>query len=200
LDVVRYLKKDIWPKIRKGLPGVKLHIYGAYDTPNIKEMHNQSEGFLVHGYAKDAFDVVASAKVLLAPLRFGAGLKGKLIQAMQCGTPCAMSTVAAEGMFGSEDPNGVIENDISLFVQKCIKLYSHESLWSDSQRKGFAVLENRFNKEEHHMKLKDKISLLSSTIQSHRSNNFIGQLLAHHQFQSTKYMSRWIEAKNANLK
>ena len=200
LDVVRYLKKDIWPKIKKELPEAKLHIYGAYDTPNIKEMHNQSEGFLVHGYVKDAFDVVASAKVLLAPLRFGAGLKGKLIQAMQCGTPCAMSTVAAEGMFGSEDPNGVIENEITLFVQKCIKLYSYESLWSDSQRKGFAVLENRFNKEEHHMKLKDKISLLSSTIQSHRSNNFIGQLLAHHQFQSTKYMSRWIEAKNANLK
>jgi glycosyltransferase involved in cell wall biosynthesis len=200
LDVVRYLKKDIWPKIKKELPEAKLHSYGAYDTPNIKEMHNQSEGFLVHGYVKDAFDVVASAKVLLAPLRFGAGLKGKLIQAMQCGTPCAMSTVAAEGMFGSEDPNGVIENEITLFVQKCIKLYSHESLWSDSQRKGFAVLENRFNKEEHHMKLKDKISLLSSTIQSHRSNNFIGQLLAHHQFQSTKYMSRWIEAKNANLK
>ena len=200
LDVVRYLKKDIWPKIRKGLPGVKLHIYGAYDSVNVREMHNKSEGFLVHGYVKDAFDVVASAKVLLAPLRFGAGLKGKLIQAMQCGTPCAMSTVAAEGMFGSEDPNGVIENDISLFVQKCIELYTKESLWIDYHRKGFAVLENRFNKQEYHLKLKDKISLFSSTIQSHRSNNFVGQILAHHQFQSTKYMSRWIEAKNANLK
>jgi len=42
--------------------------------------------------------------------------------------------------------------------------------------------------------------LIQSTIQSHRSDNFIGQLLAHHQFQSTKYMSRWIEVKNANLK
>ena len=200
LDVVRYLKKDIWPKIRKGLPGVKLHIYGAYGSENIKEMHNQSEGFLVHGYVKDAFDVVASAKVLLAPLRFGAGLKGKLIQAMQCGTPCAMSTVAAEGMFGSEDPNGIIENDITLFVQKCIKLYTEESLWSDSRSNGFKILKNRFIKEEHHFKLKARISLLQSTIQSHRSNNFVGQLLAHHQFQSTKYMSRWIEAKNANLR
>ena len=200
LDVVRYLKKDIWPKIRNGLPGVKLHIYGAYGSVNVQEMHNESEGFLVHGYVKDAFEVITAAKVLLAPLRFGAGLKGKLIQAMQCGTPCVMSTVAAEGIFGLQDPNGLIEDDISLFAQKCIELYTKDSLWSDYQRKGFIVLKNRFSKDEYHIKLKDRILLISSTIQSHRSNNFIGQLLAHHQFQSTKYMSRWIETKNINLK
>ena len=200
LDMVRYLKKDIWPKIRRELPGVKLHIYGAYDSANIKEMHNEFEGFLVHGYVIDAFEAITATKVLLAPLRFGAGLKGKLIQAMQCGTPCVMSIVAAEGMFGLDDPNGVIENDSSLFVQKCIELYTKESLWSNYQKKGFAVIENRFSKKEHHLNLKDRISLLSSTIKSHRSNNFIGQLLAYHQFQSTKYMSRWIEEKNANSK
>ena len=76
LDVVRYLKKDIWPRIRKELPETKLHIYGAYDTPNIKEMHNEKEGFLVHGFVENAFEVLNSARVLLAPLRFGAGLKG----------------------------------------------------------------------------------------------------------------------------
>ncbi len=200
LDMVRYLKKDIWPKIRRELPRVKLHIYGAYDSANIKEMHNEFEGFLVHGYVIDAFEAITATKVLLAPLRFGAGLKGKLIQAMQCGTPCVMSIVAAEGMFGLDDPNGVIENDSSLFVQKCIELYTKESLWSNYQKKGFAVIENRFSKKEHHLNLKDRISLLSSTIKSHRSNNFIGQLLAYHQFQSTKYMSRWIEEKNANSK
>ena len=200
LDMVRYLKKDIWPKIRRELPGVKLHIYGAYDSANIKEMHNEFEGFLVHGYVIDAFEAITAAKVLLAPLRFGAGLKGKLIQAMQCGTPCVMSIVAAEGIFGLDDPNGVIENDSSLFVQKCIELYTKESLWSNYQKKGFAIIENRFSKKEHHLKLKERISLLSSTIKSHRSNNFIGQLLAYHQFQSTKYMSRWIEEKNANSK
>ena len=200
LDVVRNLKKDIWPKIKKELPAAKLHIYGAYDTPNIKQMHNEKEGFLVHGYVEDAFKVVNSARVLLAPLRFGAGLKGKLIQAMQCGTPTAMSAIAAEGMFGVDEPNGIIENDPSLFVEKCIHLYTQESIWSDFQSNGYAVLKSRFNKEEHHLKLIERILLLKTNIQSHRASNFIGQLLAHHQFQSTKYMSRWIEAKNANLK
>ena len=129
LDVVRHLKKDIWPRIRKELPETKLHIYGAYDTPNIKEMHNEKEGFLVHGFVENAFEVLNSARVLLAPLRFGAGLKGKLIQAMQTGTPCAMSSVAAEGMFGSMKPNGVIEDTADAFIARTVATYSNATEW-----------------------------------------------------------------------
>ena len=199
-DVIFYLKNDIWPLIKSQLPQANLHVYGAYDTQAIRSMHNKKDGFLLHGYVEDAFEVVNSSRVLLAPLRFGAGLKGKLILAMQCGTPAAMSTIAAEGMFGSDQPNGIIEDDPSLFVKKCIDLYTQESIWTEYQNKGDAVLKSRFNKLDHQLKLKERISLIQSTIQSHRSDNFIGQLLAHHQFQSTKYMSRWIEVKNANLK
>ena len=199
-DVIFYLKNDIWPLIKSQLPQANLHVYGAYDTQAIRSMHNKKDGFLLHGYVEDAFEVVNSSRVLLAPLRFGAGLKGKLILAMQCGTPAAMSTIAAEGMFGSDQPNGIIEDDPSLFVKKCIDLYTQESLWTEYQNKGDAVLKSRFNKLDHQLKLKERISLIQSTIKSHRSDNFIGQLLAHHQFQSTKYMSRWIEVKNANLK
>ena len=199
-DVIFYLKNDIWPLIKSQLPQANLHVYGAYDTQAIRSMHNKKDGFLLHGYVEDAFEVVNSSRVLLAPLRFGAGLKGKLILAMQCGTPAAMSTIAAEGMFGSDQPNGIIEDDPSLFVKKCIDLYTQESLWTEYQNKGDAVLKSRFNKLDHQLKLKERISLIQSTIQSHRSDNFIGQLLAHHQFQSTKYMSRWIEVKNSNLK
>ena len=199
-DVIFYLKNDIWPLIKSQLPQANLHLYGAYDTQAIRSLHNKKDGFLLHGYVEDAFEVVNSSRVLLAPLRFGAGLKGKLILAMQCGTPAAMSTIAAEGMFGSDQPNGIIEDDPSLFVKKCIDLYTQESLWTEYQNKGDAVLKSRFNKLDHQLKLKERISLIQSTIQSHRSDNFIGQLLAHHQFQSTKYMSRWIEVKNANLK
>ena len=199
-DVIFYLKNDIWPLIKSQLPQANLHLYGAYDTQAIRSMHNKKDGFLLHGYVEDAFEVINSSRVLLAPLRFGAGLKGKLILAMQCGTPAAMSTIAAEGMFGSDQPNGIIEDDPSLFVKKCIDLYTQESLWTEYQNKGDAVLKSRFNKLDHQLKLKERISLIQSTIQSHRSDNFIGQLLAHHQFQCTKYMSRWIEVKNANLK
>ena len=196
LDVVRHLKKDIWPRIRKALPETKLHIYGAYDTPNIKEMHNEKEGFLVHGFVEDAFEVLNSAKVLLAPLRFGAGLKGKLVQAMQTGTPCAMSSVAAEGMFGSLPPNGIIEDDPKLFVKQAIELYQNQPQWEACQNQGFSILKNRFEKQYHQSALHNRIQSLNKNLPQHRTQNFIGQMLNHHLMQSTKYMARWIEAKN----
>jgi len=196
LDVVRHLKKDIWPRIRKSLPDTKLHIYGAYDTPNIKEMHNEKEGFLVHGFVENAFEVLNSAKVLLAPLRFGAGLKGKLVQAMQTGTPCAMSSVAAEGMFGSMKPNGVIEDTADAFVAHTVSLYSNDTEWGKFQEQGFSVLKNRFEKTQHQTRFMNRVTTLQKTLNTHRAHNFIGQMLSHHQMQSTKYMARWIEAKN----
>ncbi|HUH33349.1 MAG TPA: glycosyltransferase, partial [Daejeonella sp.] len=76
-DSVRFLKEDIWPVIRKALPEAELHIYGAYPVPKITQLHNPKEGFLIKGRANDVIAVMEAGRVCLAPLRFGAGLKGK---------------------------------------------------------------------------------------------------------------------------
>ena len=199
LEAVRYLKKEVWPQIHKALPKAKLHIYGAYDTPNVRALHNEKDGFLVHGFVKDGYDVLNSAKVLLAPLRFGAGLKGKLIQAMQTGTPCAMSSIAAEGMFGSLPPNGFFTDDPKLFVKQAIELYLNQSQWEACQNQGFSILKNRFDKLQHQSALHSRIESLTKNRSQHRTQNFIGQMLNHHLMQSTKYMARWIEAKNKTI-
>lgn len=196
LDVVRHLKKDIWPHLRKALPETKLHVYGAYDTPNIQELHNEKEGFLVHGFVDNAFEVLNSSKVVLAPLRFGAGLKGKLIQAMRTGTPCAMSSVAAEGMFGTMKPNGIVEDTVDEFVARTVDLYSNSLEWETFQHQGYSVLKSRFEMTPHQTRFMNRTQLLLNTLDTHRSQNFIGQMLSHHLMQSTKYMARWIEAKN----
>ena len=199
LEAVRYMKKELWPQIHKALPEAKLHIYGAYDTPNVKALHNEKDGFLVHGFVEDGYEVMNSAKVLLAPLRFGAGLKGKLIQAMQTGTPCAMSSIAAEGMFGTLPPNGILEDDPKLFVKKAIELYLNQSQWEAFQNQGFSILKNRFEKQHHQTALHSRIETLIENLPQHRTQNFIGQMLNHHLMQSTKYMARWIEAKNRTI-
>jgi len=99
-DAVLSLKKDLWPRIRKELPEAELHVYGAYTPPKAKQLHNAAEGFLVKGWAEDSKEVMSSARVCLAPLRFGAGLKGKLVEAMCCGAPSVTTTVGAEGIQG----------------------------------------------------------------------------------------------------
>ena len=195
-DAVLFLKQKIWPLLRQQLPKAELHIYGAYVSQKAKQLHNEREGFFVKGFAEDVHEVMQNAKVCMSYLRFGAGLKGKLVDAMQNGTPCAMSTIAAEGMFGDLEPNGIIDDNIEMFVTKTIELYKNETLWCSSQQNGFKVLEERFEVNKHKADLKDALLSLSQNIEAHRLQNFTGSMLLHHNMQSTKFMSRWIEAKN----
>ncbi|RZN80908.1 MAG: glycosyltransferase [Winogradskyella sp.] len=195
-DAVLHLKQNIWPLIRQKLPKAELHIYGAYVPQKALQLNNKKEGFLVKGYVDDVNQVMQDARVCLAPLRFGAGLKGKLVDAMQNGTPSMMSNIAAEGIFGEFEANGFIEDDSIEFSNKAVELYANKDLWYQKQNAGFKILNQRFNMSQFETDFSDKISYLFQNLLTHRQQNFSGQLLMHHTLQSTKYMSKWIEAKN----
>lgn len=208
-DAVLYLKQTIWPIIRQKLPKAELHIYGAYESQKVTQLHNGKEGFLIKGFAEDVNDVMQQAKVCLAPLRFGAGLKGKLVDAMENGTPCVMSGIAAEGMFdnGSKDEchtersrsvfvNGFITDDPKAFAQKAVEIYTNAEVWKDKQHNGLKVLNHRFDKSNFKDEFAQKIEALTLNLKSYRQNNFIGNILQHQTLQSTKYLSKWIEEKN----
>jgi len=195
-DAVLYLKQTIWPLIRQQLPKTELHIYGAYESQKVSQLNNKNEGFLIKGYVEDVNEVMQNAKVCLAPLRFGAGLKGKLIDAMQNGTPCVMSDIAAEGMFGELETNGFVKVDAEAFVEKVILLYNNSEIWKQKQQIGFEVMSQRFDKTNFESDFAKIIAELSNNLNAYRENNFIGQLLMHQSMQSTKYMSKWIEEKN----
>ena len=98
IDAVQWLKKEIWPRILEIVPWAQLHIYGAYLPRNVLQLHKPSEGFNVRGRATSVNKVMGRARVNLAPLRFGAGLKGKLIDAMYNGTPSVTTSIGAEGL------------------------------------------------------------------------------------------------------
>jgi len=193
---VLYLKETIWPLIRQQLPKAELHIYGAYQSQKITQLHNEDEGFLINGFADDANKVMQNAKACLAPLRFGAGLKGKLIDAMQNGTPCVTTSIGAEGMFGSLNPNGFIEDNPEQFANKGVELFTNKILWKEKQQNGFQVINNRFIKQKFQNKFLEAIKMTPQQLHNKRLNNFTGAMLQHHTRQSTKFMSRWIEEKN----
>lgn len=195
-DAVVHLKNNIWPLIRKQLPKAELHIYGAYESQKVSQLHNERDGFLIKGFAEDVNVVMQKAKVCLAPLRFGAGLKGKLIDAMKNGTPAVMSTIASEGIFGPLPVNGFINDDSHVFAESAITLYNDKEDWKLRQQLGFSILKERFNMANFQQSFKDKIESLQNNLETHRQNNFIGQMLMHHSLQSTKYLSKWIEEKN----
>ena len=195
-DSVLYLKNEIWPQIRKALPSTQLHIYGSYESQKVTQLHNEKDGFLVKGFTDSVDEVMQTARVCLAPLRFGAGLKGKLIDAMQNGTPCVMTSIAVEGMFASYNANGLVSDEPYDFANKAVTLYNDCSQFSTFQNNGFIILKERFNVNRFSAKFSNKIHNILQNFQQYRQRNFTGQLLMHQSLQSTKYMSKWIEAKN----
>lgn len=198
VDAVLYLKKEIWPLIKDKIPNAEMHIYGAYPTQQILQLHNQQERFLIKGFVQDAEKVVSEAKVLLAPLRFGAGIKGKLSEAMLCGTPSVTSQVGAEGMHLDLPWNGFIKDEISAFVDKSIELYSNREIWEKAQQNGVKIINQLYNKSKLTPLFKSHIINLKHNLRKHRKDNFLGSLLQYQTMRSTKYMSKWIEEKNKN--
>ena len=195
-NAVQYLKETIWPLIRKQLPAAVLEIYGAYPSQKVFQLHNEKEGFVIKGRAEKAKDVISNARVLLAPLRFGAGIKGKLLEAMEYGTPSVTSSIGAESMRGELAWNGLVEDNAEQFAIAAVQLYQDEIIWKQSQHNGFAIIKQRYLKELFEDEFEKKLSFLKVNLKKHRQNNFLGQMLYHHTIQSTKYMSRWIEEKN----
>ncbi len=194
-DAVLQLKEKIWPLVRTSLPKAKMLIYGAYSTQKVQQLNNEQNGFLIKGRAEDADKVLKSARVLLAPLRFGAGLKGKLISGMKNGTPSVSTEIGIEGM-NCKSWCGCVENDPEPFAEKAIQLYKDESLWKKSSENGFSLHNHLFNKQKHEERLELKLKELRENIEEHRSRNFIGSMMLQNTMNSYKYMSRWIEEKN----
>ena len=195
-NAVQYLKETIWPLIKKQLPETVLNIYGAYPTQKVLQLQNLKEGFLIHGRAESAVEVVQNARVVLAPLRFGAGIKGKLLEAMQCGTPSVTTSIGAESMQGNLEWNGFVEDNAALFAEKAVQLYQDKDLWLQAQVNGIAIIKQRYLRESFEENFAKQIDFLVANLKQHRLNNFMGELLQHHTLRSTKYMSKWIEEKN----
>ena len=195
-DAVLYLKEHIWPDIRKALPQAQLHVYGAYPPPKATQLHNAQQGFLVKGWAEDAFEVMSRARVLLAPLRFGAGVKGKLVDAFQTQIPSVTTTIGSEGLL-NEDDNcwpGKIAAERADFIQAAITLYTDESTWNAASHqceKLTANFTDFFTPD-----FISHLETLHANLAEHRRNNFWGTMLKQEMLQSAKYKGLWIEAKN----
>ncbi len=195
-DCVKYLSEVIWPLIYAKLPDAKLMVYGAYPMQKVMELHKPKLNFYSMGRADDAIEVTKNARVVLAPIRFGAGIKGKLLDAMQCGTPSVTSTIGAEGMRGTLDWNGFVCDNPNDFAEMAVMLYQDKMVWEKCQQNGFELLEQCFKKDIFARDFVDTIQSLRTHLETHRKSNFMGSILHHHLLASTKYMSKWIEEKN----
>jgi hypothetical protein len=196
IDAIKWLKNEIWPIIRQKLPEALLRIYGAYLSEAVFRMHNPKEGFLICGQVENIRQELGMARINLAPLRFGAGIKGKFCDAMQTGTPNVTTSIGSEGMHGSLAWAGAIADTSETLAKVAVQLYSDKKLWQEAQERGRTIINTLYDKKKLQPNLKVRIEKILNNLTDHRAQNFVGSMLTYQTMQSTKYLSKWIEAKS----
>lgn len=197
-DSVLVLEQQVWPIIRKAIPQAQLHIYGSYLPEKAKHLHSEKDRFLIKGRAKNVNDVMRCARICLAPLRFGAGLKGKLLDAIKNGTPSITTSIGSEGMDLNSYWSGEICDDLNTFAEKAIELYQSQNKWETASHACSDILK-QFDVQNFENDFVHRVNQIASNIEDHRTNNFVGSMLQHHTTTSSKYLSKWIEEKNKNV-
>ncbi len=198
-DGVSWLRHSIWPLIREQLPEAEVHIYGAYPSKAMMHLTDEKIGFIVKGPIEDHHAMLKKYRVNLAPLRFGAGIKGKITDGWFAGTPVVTTFIGSEGMSGACEWGGKIAEDSCDFSQKCIQLYSEQETWQIAHTHSVCLLKSLYSQEENSKNLIRHLIELRSEIEMKRKLNIVGSLLNYHFHRSTKYFSKWIEAKNRVL-
>ena len=138
-DAVKYLKEQIMPIVWQQLPEVEVNIIGSYVTDEIQAL--ATEKFNLIGFVDDLNDCLNTHRLFVAPLRFGAGIKGKIGQSFEHSLPLVTSDVGAEGFnFGSQN-SIMIANTAEETAQKIVELYTKQYLWEAASAASQAVLQ-----------------------------------------------------------
>ncbi len=200
VDSVQILNKNIWPEIFSKNKNLKIYIYGAYPSQAILHLHQPQNNFFVLGKVEDAKEVLRKHKIVLAPLRFGAGIKGKIIDAINVGTPVLTSYIGAEGIGEIKDWNGFVFEDFQEFARQAVLLYEDESKWNLAQNRQAKILKENFDVKNSEMKFIERLNILNENLMHHRMDNYLITILQHDTINSKKYLSKWIELKNSTKK
>ncbi|MEJ5350722.1 MAG: glycosyltransferase [Melioribacteraceae bacterium] len=167
IDAIKYFLKDIFPKVLKVLPHIKLYIVGNHPP---KELLNlKSPNIIVTGFVNDISPYLKKARISVAPLRYGAGMKGKIGEALSWGLPVVTTSIGAEGMRLINYYNAVIADNPDDFAKAIIDIYQDKNLWNELSVNGKVHVENNwsveavFNKIEKIFNPKPKVSLVVLT-------------------------------------
>lgn len=197
LDAARWCRAEIWPLIRQSIPSAELHCYGSYGDKYAGELDAPDEGFHYKGRAENAVTTMQQYRVNFAPLRFGAGLKGKLFDAFLSHTPSVTTPVGAEGIPGRFlDWGCSLSESAHNLARNAVIVHEDPATWERVRLAGETIVQQRFLKKDWLPRLNTILGEAKARLVETRQANFTGRMLRHHQHRSTEFMSRWIEAKN----
>lgn len=193
-DALKFLLDEVWPMLSGRIPGARLKIAGSYPIKAVEERARKFKNIEWIGPVPDAVSFLSETRVQLAPLRFGAGLKGKVLDSFSAGTPVVTTSIGAEGV--ERFPHESMVSDAGEMISQATEIYEDETLWTSIQGKGFSVLENEFSAEHWFPQFAQALRFVSKRKDELRKRDWQQNLLWREQNRSTEYFSRWLELKN----
>lgn len=142
-DAVLFFLKDVWPMIHKAIPEARFYVVGSYMPDAIREA--SSEGVELLGFVDCLDDLFGRIRLSVAPLRVGAGLKGKVATSLGYGVPIVMTQIAAEGMGLQNGTDALIADDPVMFAEAVIRLHSDSALWDRLSIRGAEAARRLFS-------------------------------------------------------
>jgi O-antigen biosynthesis protein len=145
-DAMRWFATDILPLLREAEPELVLHMVGDIDDASRRSLVR--DGLHIHGRVDDIDPLMRNCRVSVAPLRFGAGVKGKVNLAMSYGLPVVVTSVAAEGMYLRDGVNALIADGAAGFAQSVLRLYRDATLWQHLSDAALQNVHDHFSVEQ----------------------------------------------------
>jgi glycosyltransferase involved in cell wall biosynthesis len=140
-DAAHYLVTTIWPRLRQALPGVRLQLVGL-PTPEIEAL--AAADVQVVGHAPSLEPFFRRSRLSVAPLRFGAGIKGKVLESMAYGLPVVMTSIAAEGAHVESGIHALVADAPAAFTAAVVQLYQDDALWLRLAHQGRQLVHTHF--------------------------------------------------------
>lgn len=144
VDAVRWFATEAFPSIRERLPDIGFHCIGSHTPPEIEALA-ALPGVIVHGHVADIDPYMDGCRIAIAPLRYGAGVKGKVNLSMAHGQPVVATSCAVEGMHLRDGDDVLVADTPQAFADAVVRLYGDEALWSSLARNGLDSVASHFS-------------------------------------------------------
>lgn len=143
IDAMQWFCAEIWSLIRRERPTLELFIVGSHLVPEVAAL--AGNGVHVLGFVEDIAPIFASVRLSIAPLRYGAGQKGKVVTSLGYGVPAVLTPVAAEGLGLDVNEGALVAETSADFAAAVIRLHEDEPLWQQLSDGGLARMEREFS-------------------------------------------------------
>ena len=144
VDAMLWYAREILPHLRRLAPGVKTYVIGSRVPASIKAL--AGDDFLILGHVPDLAPYLDGCRVSICPLRYGAGVKGKINTAMSYGLPVVATTASVEGMHLADGEDVLVADEPEAFARAVARVYEDRALWERLSAGGRANIERHFSR------------------------------------------------------